>query len=89
MVGVDLGLPVLRRAMEKKGGLLNREEAIEAMQQAGGSSNSFQSIVISSVMDPKLILSEPTTAFLPRFLDPDATIFCVDNFYRNQCCRLF
>lgn len=32
-MGVDLGLPVLRRAMEKKGGLLNQEEALEAIQQ--------------------------------------------------------
>ena len=32
-LGGDLGIPVLRRAMEKKGGLLNREEAVEAMQQ--------------------------------------------------------
>ncbi len=28
-----MGLPVLRRAMEKKGGLLTKDEAVEAMQQ--------------------------------------------------------
>ncbi len=31
--GGDMGLPVLRRAMEKKGGLLTKDEAVEAMQQ--------------------------------------------------------
>jgi hypothetical protein len=28
-----MGLPVLRQAMEKKGGLLTKDEAVEAMQQ--------------------------------------------------------
>jgi hypothetical protein len=32
--GGDMGLPVLRQAMEKKGGLLTKDEAVEAMQQA-------------------------------------------------------
>ncbi len=31
--GGDMGLPVLRQAMEKKGGLLTKDEAVEAMQQ--------------------------------------------------------
>jgi hypothetical protein len=34
--GGDMGLPVLRQAMEKKGGLLTKDEAVEAMQQENG-----------------------------------------------------